>query len=36
MISQIDTLILPYIISYYSSAFTIDQFHNHYAEVYAP
>ena len=31
-ISQINTLILPYFISYYSSAFTINQFHNHDAD----
>ena len=30
-----DTLLSPYIISYYSSAFTSNQFHNHDAEVYA-
>ena len=36
IISQINTLLLPYFISYYSSAFTINQFHNHDAEVYAP
>ena len=30
------TLHLPYLISYYSSAFTINQLHNHYAEVYVP
>ena len=36
IISQINTLLLPYLISYYSSAFTINQFHNHDAEVYAP
>ena len=34
--SQINTLLLPYFISYYSPAFTINQFHNHDAEVYAP
>ncbi|CAH3026188.1 unnamed protein product, partial [Porites evermanni] len=33
IISQINTLLLPYFISYYSSAF--NQFHNHDAEVYA-
>jgi len=31
-----NTLLLPYFISYYSSAFTINQFPNHDAEVYAP
>ena len=36
IISQINTLLLPYFISYYSSAFTLNQFHNHAAEVYAP
>ena len=36
IISQINTLLLPYFISYYSSAFTINQFHNHDAVVYAP
>ena len=36
IISQINTSLLPYLISYYSSAFTINQFHNHDAEVYAP
>ena len=36
IISQINILLLPYFISYYSSAFTINQFHNHDAEVYAP
>jgi len=36
IISQIYTLLLPYFISYYSSAFTTNQFHNHDAEVYAP
>ena len=36
IISQINTLLLPYFISYYSSAFTINQFHNHDAKVYAP
>ena len=36
IISQINTLLLPYLISYYSSAFTINQFHNHDADVYAP
>ena len=39
IISQINTLLLPYLISYYSSAFTINQFHNHNAhnaKVYAP
>ena len=36
IISQINTLLLPYFISYYSSAFIINQFHNHDAEVYAP
>ena len=36
IISQIDTLLSPYIISYYSSEFTINQFHNHDADVYAP
>ena len=35
IMSQINTLLLPYSISYYSSAFTINQFHNHDAEVYA-
>ena len=35
-ISQINTLLLPYFISYYSSEYTINQFHNHDAEVYAP
>ena len=35
-ISQKNTLLLPYFITYYSSAFTINQFHNHDAEVYAP
>ena len=34
IISQISTLLLPYLISYYSSAFTV--IHNHDAEVYAP
>ena len=34
--SQIDTLLLPYFISYYSSAFTINQFQDLDAEVYAP
>ena len=34
--SQINTLLLPYFISHYSSAFTLNQFHNHDAEVYAP
>ena len=33
IISQIETLLSSYIISY-SSAFTINQFHNHDAEVY--
>ena len=32
--SQINTLRLPYLISYYSSAFTINYFHNHDTEVY--
>ena len=36
IISQINALLLPYFISYYSSAFTINQFRNHGAEVYAP
>ena len=36
MISQVNTLLLPYFISYYSSAFTINQFHNDDAEVYVP
>ena len=36
IISQINTLLLPYFISYYSSAFTINQFHDHDAEEYAP
>ena len=36
MISQINTLISPYFISYYFCAFTINQFHNDDAEVYAP
>ena len=36
IISQIDTLLSPYIICYYFSSFTINQFHNHDAEVYAP
>ena len=36
IISQINTLLLPYLISYYSSASTINQFHNYDAEVYAP
>ena len=31
-ISQINTLILPYFISYYSSTFIINQFHNHEAK----
>ena len=31
-----NSLLLPYFIFYSSSAFTIDQFHNHDAEVYAP
>ena len=35
IISQINTLLLPYLISYCSSAFTLNQFHNHDAEVYA-
>ena len=34
--SQINTLLLPYFISYYSSPLTINQFHKHEAEVYAP
>ena len=34
--TKINTLVLPYLISYYSSAFTINQFHNHDAEVYTP
>ena len=29
-------LLLPYFISYYSSTFTIYQFHNHDGEVFAP
>ena len=33
---QIYTLLSPYIISYYSPAFTINQFHKHDAEVYSP
>ena len=39
IISQINALLcllLPYFISYYSSAFAINQFHNHDAEVHAP
>ena len=36
IISHINTLLLPYFISYYSSAFTINRFHKHDAEVYAP
>ena len=36
IISQINTLLLPYFISYYPSAFTINQSHNHDAEVYTP
>ena len=36
IISQINTFLLPYFISYYLSPFTINQFHNHDAEVYAP
>ena len=36
IISQINTVLLPYFISYYSFAFTINQFHNDDAEVYAP
>ena len=36
IISQINTLLLLYFISYYSSEFTVNQFHNHDAEVYAP
>ena len=35
-IFTINILLLPYFISYYSSAFTINQFHSHGAEVYAP
>ena len=30
-----DSLLSPYIISYYSSALSVNQFHNHYADVYA-
>ena len=36
IISQINTLLLPYFKSYYSSAFTINQFHKQDTEVYAP
>ena len=38
LFSQINTIRLLYFISYsnYSSAFTINQFHNHDVEVYAP
>ena len=35
-ISQTNTSLLPYFISYYSSAFTINQLLNHQAEAYAP
>ena len=36
IISQINTLLLPYFSCYYSTAFTINQFPIHDAEVYAP
>ena len=36
LISQINTLLLPYFISYHSSAFAINQLHNHDAKVYTP
>ena len=36
IISQTNTSLLPYFISYYFSAFIINQFLDHDAEVYAP